>query len=165
MTFRCSSATPPRRGFTIIELVVTVAIIGVLTSAALPLAELAVKRTKETELRRALREIRGAIDEYRKAVGDGRVARLADASGYPPSLEVLVAGVDNRKDPSNRKLYFLRRIPRDPFNVEPDAPPADTCGKRSYESPPDNPRPGKDVFDVHSMSDGVGINGVPYREW
>jgi general secretion pathway protein G len=153
-------------GFTIIELVVTLAILGVLASAALPLAELAVKRNKENELRHALRELRGGIDEYKKATTDGRVAKAADATGYPPSLDVLVAGADNKKDPGNKKIYFLRRIPRDPFYVEAEAAnAAETWGKRAYESPPDNPRPGKDVFDVYSLSDAVGINGVPYKEW
>jgi general secretion pathway protein G len=152
-------------GFTIIELVVTLAIVGILASAALPLAELAVRRTKENELRHALRELRGAIDEYKKATVEGKVAKAADASGYPPNLEALVAGVENPKDASKQKIYFLRRIPRDPFYPEAETTAAETWGKRSYESPPDNPRPGKDVFDVYSLSEGVGINGVAYREW
>lgn len=154
-----------RGGFTIIELVVTLAIVGILASAALPLAELAVRRSKETDLRQALREIRTAIDAYKAATVDGRVAKAADATGYPPSLDVLVAGVDDAKDPGKRKIYFLRRVPRDPFHAEADATAIETWGKRSYESSPDNPRPGKDVFDVYSTSEGTGINGVAYREW
>jgi len=154
-----------QRAFTIIELVVTLAIVGILASAALPLAELAVKRVKENELRQALRQIRTAIDEYKKATTDGRVPKAADATGYPPTLEVLVNGAENKKDPGNKKIYFLRRIPRDPFYAEADASAAETWGKRSYESPPDNPKPGKDIFDVFSTSEAVGINGVPYREW
>jgi general secretion pathway protein G len=156
---------PARGGFTIIELVVTLAIVGILASAALPLAELAVRRSKESDLRQALREIRTAIDEYKKATVDGRVAKAADASGYPPSLEVLVAGVENRKDAGKQKIYFLRRIPRDPFHTEAETRAVETWGLRSYESSPDNPRPGKDVFDVYSTSEDTGINGVPYREW
>ena len=152
-------------GFTIIELVVTLAIVGILSTAAMPLAELAVKRSKENELRHALRQIRTGIDEYKKAVDQGRVAKLADATGYPPSLELLVAGRENAKDTAKRKIYFLRRLPRDPFFDEPGVSAADTWGKRSYESPPENPQQGKDVFDVYSLSQRVGINGIPYREW
>jgi general secretion pathway protein G len=153
-------------GFTLIELVVTVAIIGILVSAALPLAELAVKRAKETELRAALRQIRTALDDYKKAVDEGRIVRRADESGYPPSLEVLVEGVPDAKDPAKKRLlHFLRRVPRDPLADDPALPAARTWGLRSYESPHDAPREGRDVFDVYSLAPGVGLNGVPYRQW
>jgi general secretion pathway protein G len=152
-------------GFTLIEMVITVAIIGLLASVALPLAELTVQRAKEHELRRGLRDIRRAIDDYKAATDQGRVAKLADASGYPPSLEALVEGVPNAKDPAKRPIYFLRRLPRDPFHDQPADRAADTWGLRSYDSPPDSPRAGKDVFDVYSRSAATGINGVPYREW
>ena len=153
------------RGFTIIELVVTVAIVGILATAVVPLAELAVKRSKEHELREALRYIRTGLDEYKKAADQGRVTKAADASGYPPTLEVLASGVEDAKDTGKRKIYFLRRIPRDPMSDASDVSAADTWGKRSYESSPDNPQQGKDVFDVYSLSPSVGMNGVPYREW
>ena len=153
------------RGFTLIELVVTVAIVGVLALAAAPLLETTVRRQQESELRTALREIRGAIDAYRRAVDDGKIAKKADDSGYPPRLEDLYQGVDNRQDPGKGKLYFLRRLPRDPFNREAGLSATQTWGKRSYASPPDAPREGADVFDVYSLSDAVGSNGVPYREW
>ena len=153
------------RGFTLIELVVTVAIVGVLALAAAPLLETTVRRQQESELRAALREIRGAIDAYRRAVDDGRIAKRADESGYPTRLEDLYQGVDNRQDPGKGKLYFLRRLPRDPFNNDPALDAAQTWGKRSYASPPDAPVEGADVFDVYSLSPGVGLDGVPYREW
>jgi general secretion pathway protein G len=153
------------QGFTVIEMVITVAIVGLLASVAVPLAELTVQRAKEHQLRQALRQIRTAIDDYKRAADEGRVAKAADASGYPPSLDVLVDGVQNAKDPAKRSIYFLRRLPRDPFYSDPAARPAETWGLRSYESPPGSPRAGKDVFDVYSTSMATGINGTPYREW
>jgi general secretion pathway protein G len=153
------------RGFTFIELLMTVAILALLASVALPLAEVAVQRSKEQELRRALREIRGAIDAYKDAVDRGRIAKKADASGYPPSLEVLVSGVEDAKDPDKKKIYFLRRLPRDPMNDDATLSAEETWGKRSYASPPKAPAAGADVFDVYSRSEKAGLNGVPYREW
>jgi general secretion pathway protein G len=157
---------PRGRGFTFIELVITVAIIGVLALVALPFVELTAKRAKEQELRVALRQIRTALDEYKKAVDEGHVVKKADESGYPPTLDILVEGVLDAEDPNKRRrLYFLRRLPRDPFHAEPAARPSETWGRRSYESPHDSPAPGKDVFDVYSLAEGTGLNGVPYRQW
>lgn len=152
-------------GFTLIELLITVAILGILALGLVPLGELAVQRAKESELRTALRQIRGAIDAYKKAVDDGRVARKADESGYPPSLQALVAGVADAKTPVKQQIYFMRRMPRDPFFVDHTVAPEQTWGLRSYDSPPDSPRAGKDVFDVYSLAEGKGINGIPYRQW
>jgi general secretion pathway protein G len=152
------------KGFTLIELVVTVAIIAVLASVALPLNELVAQRAQEQDLRRALRDLREAIDAYKQAADEGRVARRSGESGYPHRLEELVAGVEDQRNPRKDKIYFLRRLPRDPFAAE-DAAAADTWGKRSYASPPEDPRAGDDVFDVFSLSRATGLNGKPYREW
>jgi general secretion pathway protein G len=154
-----------QRGFTLIELVIVVAVVGILVAGLLPLAELANQRAKEQDLQTALREIRSAIDAYKQAADEGRVARKADETGYPPSLGVLAAGVSNEKDPEKRNIYFLRRIPRDPFSPDPETPAEKTWGLRSYDSPPNSPSEGKDVFDVYSLSPGKGLNGIPYRQW
>ena|SRR5689334_6558777 len=153
------------RGFTLIELIIVVGIVAILASGLMPLLELAAQRTKEQELRASLREIRVAIDAYKQAVDEGRVAKKADESGYPPSLGVLASGVPNEKDPEKHNIYFLRRIPRDPFFIDPQVGADKTWGLRSYESPPDDPRDGKDVFDVYSTSRKAGLNGVPYNKW
>jgi general secretion pathway protein G len=152
-------------GFTLIEMVITLAIVGLLASVAMPLASMAIQREKETELRTALRQVRSAIDAYKTAGEQGAILVKADASGYPPDLQVLVDGVDNARSPVKAKLYFLRRLPRDPFYPDGAAPAADTWGLRSYASAPDNPQSGDDVFDVHSLASGSGLNGVPYGEW
>lgn len=155
----------PERGFTLIELVITVAIIGILAMTAMPIIEVTAKRQKETELRAALREIRSAIDAYRRAVDEGKLERKVGESGYPRRLEDLAQGVENIQDPDKGRLYFLRRLPRDPFNANPALAAAQTWGKRSYASPPEAPVEGADVFDIHSLSSGVGLNGIAYREW
>jgi general secretion pathway protein G len=146
------------RGFTLIELLITVTILGLLASVALPLAEVAVQRGKEKELRQSLREIRSAIDAWKRAADDGRIEKPADGSGYPPSLAALAEGVADKRKPDGSKLYFLRRVPADPLTGE-------DWGLRSYDSPPDDPHEGKDVYDVFSKSDETGLNGVPYAKW
>jgi general secretion pathway protein G len=153
------------RGFTLIELVITVGIVALLASAAVPLNELIVQRGKEQDLRRALRDIREAIDSYKQASDEGRIAKKPGDSGYPRRLEELTQGVDDQKSARKERMYFLRRIPPDPFSPERDQLPAATWGKRSYDSPAEAPREGADVFDVYSLSSARGINGVPYRQW
>lgn len=152
-------------GFTLIELVITVAIVAILASVAMPLNELVVQRSKEQDLRRAVREIREAIDAYKQASDEGRIQKRVGESGYPKRIEDLVEGVEDQKSVKKEKLYFLRRVPRDPFSTDPTLAPAHTWGKRSYASPPDDPKEGDDVFDVYSRASGTGINGRPYREW
>ena len=152
-------------GFTLIEMVITVAIVGILASAALPLTELSVKRAKEQQLQEALRQIRTALDDYKLAADEGRIARSDLETGYPKSLVLLVDGVSDQKSPDRKKIYFLRRLPRDPFATDAALPAAQTWGKRAYASPPDAPREGEDVYDVYSLSSGLGINGVRYRDW
>ena len=152
-------------GFTLIELVVTLTIVSILASALIPLGQWSVKRQQEAELRQALRDIRSAIDAYKKAVEDGKIIVNADASGYPPSLEVLANGVPDASSEKKRLIRFLRRLPRDPTFPQKDVPAQDTWGRRSYASPPDAPPAGVDVFDVYSLSNGTGLNGIAYREW
>jgi general secretion pathway protein G len=154
------------RGFTLVELVITVGIISVLAAAVVPSAQLMFQRERERELRAALRTIRIAIDAYKQASDTGRVKKQADRSGYPPELQSLVDGVEDASSAKEGvKIYFLRRLPRDPFWPDATTPAADTWGLRSYVSPPEDPRPGDDVFDVHSRSSRTGLNGVPYHDW
>ncbi|AYH41987.1 type II secretion system protein [Azoarcus sp. DN11] len=151
-------------GFSLVEVVITVAIVALLASIAAPLTETVVRRGKEQELKSALYHIRDAIDAYKLAADTGQIEKLADASGYPPTLRVLVDGVRDVRSVEGKRIYFLRSIPRDPF-TDPKLRPEETWGLRSYDSPPDSPRAGADVFDVYSLASGEGLNGVPYRQW
>ena len=157
--------THARQGFTLIELLVTLAILGLLGTLVLPVAEVTVQRREEPELRRALREIRSGLDAYKKAADEGRVTKAADASGYPARLAVLVEGVPDLRSPKQAKIFFLRRLPRDPFAHDADLDDAATWGKRSYASEADQPQEGDDVYDVYSRSERVGLNGIPYNKW
>ena len=152
------------RGFTLIEMLVVLAMMGVLAAAARPMLQMSAQRTREHELRIALRQIRTGIDAYKKAADEGEIAKAADASGYPPTLETLVNGVQDAKSPKEHKLYFLRRVPRDPF-ADPTTEPAQTWQLRSADSPPDEPRPGADVYDVRSRSDKRALDGSRYKDW
>ncbi|MDR2625133.1 MAG: type II secretion system GspH family protein [Zoogloeaceae bacterium] len=152
-------------GFTFIELMVTLAIMAVLVTVAVPLLQINVQRQKERELRMALTEIREALDAYKRASEQGRIPMRIGESGYPQTLEQLVEGVEDQRSPTRQKMYFLRRIPADPMVSPEERNSAGAWGLRSYDSPPDAPAEGEDIFDVYSRSDKVGLNGVPYREW
>jgi general secretion pathway protein G len=153
------------RGFTLIELVITLAIVGLLATAAMPLAQLVAQREKESELRAALRDIRQGLDAYKLAADTGHIKMELGASGYPPDLKSLYAGVEDAASEKKVNLYFLRRIPRDPFFPDSSAAAEESWGVRSYKSPPDDPQPGEDVFDVYSLATGKGLNGVAYHDW
>jgi general secretion pathway protein G len=153
------------RGFTLIELVITLAIIGLLATAAMPLAQLVTAREKEAELRTALRDIRTALDEYHRAAQTGHIKQELGSSGYPPDLKSLYIGVEDQASEKKVYLYFLRRIPRDPFFPDGSVAAEETWGLRSFQSPPDDPQPGDDVFDVYPLSTAKGLNGVAYRDW
>lgn len=153
------------RGFTLIELLVTLVLVGLVASISVPLYEVTSTRLREAELRAALRQIRIAIDAYKAAADSGLIAKSVTESGYPPSLEVLVQGIEVQNVADRRRIVFLRQVPRDPFFFEQATPPSQHWALRSYGSPPDDPRAGNDVFDVASRSTRVGLNGVAYHEW
>jgi general secretion pathway protein G len=154
-------------GFSMIELIAVLAILSVLAWAAMPLAEIGRQREKERELKRALWEIRDAIDAYKHASDAARASTgsgdRSAVSGYPPTLSALVVGVSDATA-GGRMTYFLRRVPRDPFAPE-DLPPEATWGLRSFASPADRPAVGADVYDVYSRSDAVSLGGIPVRNW
>ena len=152
------------RGFALIELLISVAILGLLAGGAMTFADLAVQRNNEQLLRANLREIRQAIDAYKQASDAHRIARAADETGYPRALSELADGVTDITSPKGAKLFFLRRLPRDPMADAALSAEA-TWGLRSYDSTAENPQPGRDVFDVHSLSSRKGLNGQPYEAW
>ena len=152
-------------GFTLIELLVTVVIVGLLASISMPIYELTMQRSRERDLREALREMRAALDAYKQAAEMGRINADKFSSGYPPNLRTLVDGVIDLRSPlKDQRIYFLRRIPADPF-ADPGLKTEQMWGTRAYSSPPDAPMEGADVFDVFSQSNLVGLNGIPYRQW
>lgn len=144
------------RGLTLVELIVTVAILSILASAAIPVARFEYKRQKERELRRDLWMMREAIDRYKDAADRGAFQIKLDSQGYPPDLDTLVNGVDVQ----GKKLKFLRRIPVDPMTGKAE------WGERSMQDDPDSDSwGGQNVFDVYSKSDGTALDGTKYKTW
>jgi len=150
-------------GFTFIELVVATAVMMVLASAAMPLARVSIKRQKEADLHRELREMRAAIDAYHDAVTSNIIGGLnvsTTSEGYPRDLETLVNGVVRANDPSGKKIKFLRRIPVDPMTASTD------WGMRAYADKPDATAwGGSNVFDIYSKSPDKGLDGTKYKDW
>ena len=146
----------PQAGLTLVELIITIAIVSILATAALPLARFQVKRTKERELRRDLWEMRAAIDAYKDAAEKGGIMTKADSFNYPPDLETLVNGVDIQ----DKKVKFLRRIPVDPMTGTTD------WGLRSNQDDVDSESfGGQNVFDVHTKSTDTALDGTKYSTW
>lgn len=152
------------RGFTLIELLVALVLLGLIASTAAPVMQLSAKRNKEQELKKALWQMRDAIDAYKQAADAGLIKSTVEDSGYPPSLRHLVMGIENIQHPKKKKIFFLRQIPRDPFATDPALTAEQTWGKRSYQNADDS-IDAVDVYDVYSLSNETGINQQPYREW
>lgn len=151
------------RGFTFVELLVVSTLLIILAAAITPMAKVTVQRQREAELRRALREMRTAIDKFKDAADAGLIGAMdlkAGADNYPEDLEILVEGVSVVNDQSGRKLKFLRRIPIDPMTNSTD------WGKRSYQDRPDATSwGGQNVFDVYTKATGTALDGTKYRDW
>jgi general secretion pathway protein G len=151
------------RGYSFIELIVVSAILAILASAIMPLTRVTLQRQREVELRRALRDMRTAIDQFKDAVDAGQIATIdigANSEGYPKSLETLVEGVPAANDASGRKLKFLRRVPVDPITRSTE------WALRSYQDDADSTSwGGQNVFDVRSRSEGVALDGTRYEDW
>ena len=149
---------PAGRGFTLVEMIAAMTIMLILTTIALPMASVVVKREKEMELREDLRTMRDAIDRYKSFADRGMIPTDMDTYGYPPTLETLVQGVPLKG--SKDKYKFLRKIPVDPMTGNKD------WGMRSMQDDPGSQSwGGQDVFDVFSKSQGIGMNGTPYADW
>jgi general secretion pathway protein G len=151
------------RGYTFVELIIVTTIILILASAVQPLVRVTIQRQKETELRRALRDMRDAIDKFKESADAQMIPATElkpNSEGYPPDLESLVEGVSVANDATGRKLKFLRRVPIDPITG------SDEWGLRSYQDKPDTTRwGGQNVFDVFTTSQATALDGSKYRDW
>jgi general secretion pathway protein G len=153
------SKSQSRKGFTVVELIVAFTIMSILATAALPLARVTIQREREIELRRALREMRDAIDKYKMASDQNMIEKKLDTEGYPPDLQTLVDGLP-LMNTVDKKIKFLRRIPKDPMTGSTD------WGLRSYQDDPDSTSwGGQNVFDVFTKSQGTALDGTKYSDW
>jgi len=167
------SPAPATGGFTLVEMLITLAIVGLLAMVALPLYDVTTTRVKEAELRQALRTIRTGLDAYKAATDSGVLPKAAGESGYPPSLDTLTQVLDmaNKRDlglgqtDASQRIVILRQLPRDPFVADAQVPAAQTWNTRAYASRPDDTPSGADVFDVSSKSTRIGLDGTPYSSW
>ena len=156
---RLQGSRRPQAGFTLAELVMVSAVLVLLAAVTMPVVKFTSRRTKEMELRQDLRQMRAAVDEYKRYSDMGLIPVDLGTDGYPAKLEVLVDGVDLAGQ-VDKKIKLLRRVPIDPMTGEKE------WGLRSYQDDSDATSwGGENVYDVYSLSQGVGLNGVPYREW
>jgi general secretion pathway protein G len=155
--FHHGPSAKPQRGFTLMELIVAAAIMSILTMMALPLARITIQREKEKELRRALWDMRDAIDRYKDAADRNMFQTKLDSQGYPPDLDELVKGVEAQ---GGKKIRFLRSIPVDPMTKSKE------WGLRSMQDDPDSDSwGGQSVFDVYTKSTGTALDGTKYKDW
>jgi general secretion pathway protein G len=152
-----------QHGYSFVELLIVTAILFILASAVMPLAQVTSQRQRESELRLALRQVRTAIDKFKDAVDQGRIAQTElspGSEGYPPDLETLVEGVPIQNDASGAKLKFLRKIPTDPMTNSSE------WGLRAYQDKPDSTSWGRgNVFDIYSKSSATALDGTKYKDW
>ena len=153
------------RGFTLIELMVSLAILASLAAVMLPMTEFMARRAQEQQLREGLRDIRRAIDAYKQAADEGIIEKTMGASGYPPDLNALQTGVTDKENLQGGTRIFIRRLPRDPMCDCPEKSAAESWQLRSYDSSFDSPQSGSDVFDITSTNTKEGLNGIPYNQW
>ena len=155
-TFHRGRSIGPQHGFTLLELIIATIILVILTSMAVPLARVTIKREKERELRRDLWEMRDAIDRYKDAAERGAFQTKVGSQNYPPELETLVKG----EEVQTKKIRFLRKIPVDPMTNSTE------WGMRSMQDDPDSDSwGGQSVFDVYTKSQGTGLDGTKYKDW
>lgn len=157
---------PKNAGFTFVEVLVSLVLLALLASVVIPVSDLVSRQAKERELKNSLLEIRKALDAYKEASEKNEIPKAYQTqSGYPPNLKILegIPLEENKQGTTHRR--FIRKIPTDPFTTQKDVLPENSWGKRSYLSEASAPQVGEDVYDIYSLSDQIGTNGIAYREW